>query len=202
MYKIRNVTGGVFPMDLEVGSVMLQPTGNRSMIDLDGVCSRKWIRENAQLQELIAKSCLVLVHDSESGVAIHPTYPIVRNEVKEIVLPKEPEAPKIIDFSKVSEEQDGLPIEEVFEDITFELDTDDTVIEPVEVLEEEDKVIEKTLEDTVLKEVVEEESDEELEKRVLELEAKSEKDDTTCEVCGRSFKSVRGKKVHMRTHKD
>lgn len=201
MYKIRNVTGGILPFDLEVGSVMLQSTGTRSMIDLDGVCSRKWIRECKILHELIAKICIELVHDSEVGVAKHPSYPVVRNEVKDVVVPK-PDNPTIIDFSKVSEDQDKLPIEDVFEDMSFELEEEDTVIEPVEVLAEEDKEIEKELEEVVEEEPVEEEpEDGDLEKRVLELEAKTEVDPTVCEVCGRKFKSERGKKVHMRSHK-
>ena len=206
MYKIRNVTGGILPFDLEVGSIMLQAHGNRSMIDLDGLCSRKWINENQVLHTLIAKICIQVVHDSESGIAKHPSYPIIRNEVKDVVVPK-PDKPTIIDFSKVSEDQDKLPIEDVFEDIIFELEDEDTVIDPVEVLEEEDKEVEKVLEE-VVEEVVEEvekvveEDDKELEKRVLELEAETAVDPTVCTVCGRKFKSERGKKVHMRTHKD
>ena len=117
MFKIRNVTGGVFPLDLEQGSVMLQPYGPRSIIDLDGVCSRRWIRDNGKLHELIARQCLELIHDSEAGVPQQPVKPIIRNEAKKIVAPKIKDKPKVIDFSKVSEEQDNLPIEQVVEDI-------------------------------------------------------------------------------------
>jgi len=248
MYKIRNVTGGIFPMDLEVGSVMLQSTGNRSMIDLDGVCSRKWIRNNTMLHSLIARSCLELVHDSEAGVPTQPVHQVVRNEMKVPVLRKDPDAPKIIDFSKVSEEQDTLPIEDVFEDITFELEEETPVVCDVELLDEEDREVDAELEsafkvgdfiipnsDKITQRMgavgtITEGPDEQglvhvtwhhggmedsnpaegtyyAEELALYAEEdttifEEETDSTTCEVCGRTFKSERGKKVHMRTHKD
>ena len=62
MYKVKSAFSGIFCIDLEKGSISLQPG---KAFDLDSVCSRQWIKNDPTLRRLINQGHLVVVFDSE-----------------------------------------------------------------------------------------------------------------------------------------
>jgi hypothetical protein len=109
MYKVRNGSGGVLPIQLEKGAIMLQPG---KTFDLDGVCSREFIRNDPSLQTLLNGNHLILIHDSEQGVPPQPTWDVMkRARRKPTTAPK----PVVVDFSDVPDPEKELPLEVLVE---------------------------------------------------------------------------------------
>jgi len=175
MYKVQNVSGGALPISLEKGSTILPP--NKS-IDLDGLCSRKFIKSSKELAYLLNPNlnALVLVHDSEQGVPsqtikdIRPGLPGGRPTKV-----KEKEKAIIVDFSNIGEPEQEDPIIE---------DLGEPEVEEPEVEEPED--VDKPVEF----------------EEPVEIKQEIKDGEISCTVCGKPCKGERGLKAHMRVHED
>lgn len=86
MFKIQNVCGGSLSLKLEHSCVILQ---NSNYYDLDGVCSRQWIHTDPELQLLIRKKHIRVVHDSEAHVA-KMALTVGNQKAFNVLKPKEP----------------------------------------------------------------------------------------------------------------
>ena len=207
---VKNISGNSLAISLEKGSTIL---AKGKKLDLDGLCSRKWIRENKELQHLLNPNinALALMHDSEVGVPPQPTHDARKNVPKS--KPKKKEKPVIIDFSDVGEPEQDEPIVE-----------DLSEPEPEEVK----KVVEARAEQTrspraeqtcspgnpcetgcrgCSEELVKEDTDDEMtiEEPTWDEDKKEEAlpdGMVACPVCGKLCRGERGLKAHMRAHKD
>lgn len=179
MYKIKNCSNNALPIPLEKGSTILAPGKS---LDIDGLCSRKWIRSNKELQHLLTPNvnALVLIHDSETGVRPQITKDVRRNAPKS---KKPKEKPVIVDFSDVGDvEQDEPIVEDLSEPEPEEVKVEEPVEAPVEDIDAEMVIEEPEWED---------ETKEELEDGMI-----------PCPVCGKPCKGDRGLAVHSRSHKE
>ncbi len=75
MYNIQNCSGKNVALMLERGGYVLRPS---QYLDLDKLCSRKWIINNFDLKKLFQTGTLRLVHDSTVVLAKAPTRIITR----------------------------------------------------------------------------------------------------------------------------
>ncbi len=104
MYKIQNISQGSIPLDLEVGSMILC---SGQFFDLDGVCSREWIKTNPFVNGLVAEGYIRVIHDSQEGVPGYPVGPVVPVVLPFVPVPAELASPmtpspvvvRIIDLS-------------------------------------------------------------------------------------------------------
>lgn len=178
MFKVKNGTGAALALGLEKGSTILHIGGS---LDLDGICSRRWLRLDPILQRLLSSGALVLIFDSEVSVPKPPVNDIVGSDKK--LLPprykKVVEDPIIIDFNDLEDtEEETIPDVAVLMDDPLEDDAKDDV-------EEEFSFDLEELEDTNVSEEVEKETKQHL-----------------CKKCGKVCKSLTGLVSHMRAHKD
>lgn len=65
MYKVKNGTRGTLSLKLEFSSI---PLKSGAVYDLDGVCSRKFIRNDPELRKLLLNGDLILLVDSEKNI--------------------------------------------------------------------------------------------------------------------------------------
>lgn len=131
MFKILNGTGGTLAISLERGSITLQPGKS---FDLDGICSRKWIKNNPALQYLLTAKLVVVLHDSEQGIPKSAVK--APRQVRTVPVMPVPETPPvIIDFSKVPDVDAELPIEELVKHAEVEN------VETTEVVKEEPQIV-------------------------------------------------------------
>lgn len=65
MYKVKNATKGTLCLKLEFSSI---PLKSGATYDLDGVCSRQYIRNDPELRRLILSSNLIVLVDSEKNL--------------------------------------------------------------------------------------------------------------------------------------
>ena len=173
---VKNISGGALPIPLEKGSTILSPNGK---IDLDGLCSRGWIRENKELQHLLNPNvnALGLMHDSEKGISPQITHDARKNPTKSKT--KKKEKPVIVDFSDVGEPEQDDPIVE-------DLSEPEDVVEAQEEAQEEPEDAEMTIEEPTW----------EYESEKVELVYGY----VRCPVCGKPCKGDRGLKAHSRVH--
>jgi hypothetical protein len=75
MYNIQNSSGKNVALMLERGGYVMRPG---KYLDLDTMCSRKWILANYDIKRLLQTQMLRLVHDSEQVIPAHPVKPITR----------------------------------------------------------------------------------------------------------------------------
>ena len=75
MYNIQNSSGKNVALMLERGGCVLRPG---KYLDLDTMCSRKWILANRDIKHLLQVNALRLVHDSDQTIPEQPTKPITR----------------------------------------------------------------------------------------------------------------------------
>jgi hypothetical protein len=226
MFKIQNMASGSLIVDLEAGSIILQPG---KYYDLDGVCSRKWINSNSSLRRMLAAKHIRVVHDSESFFI--PKQPIKSafpaNEVTAAISePVSDEKPVIIDLSQFEPEEDVEAVEsdddveddseEEVEDGSEEEVEDDSKDEveygseeQLEISEDTDKseVLEEKAEEVSKQEEPEEpkeESDEEKEVKcflesneaILDQLCSSLPEPFICKFCGLQFKTFTGLNKH------
>lgn len=182
---VRNISGNSLAMSLEKGSTIL---GKGKSLDIDGLCSRKWIRTNKELRQLLDPNvnALILMHDSEQGVQPQITHDARKNIPKSKA--KKKEKPVIIDFSDVGEPEQEDPI---VEDLS----------EPEEVVEEVEEVVEAPVK------TPEKETDDEM--TIEEPEWKEDEKKVipdgmvACPICGKLCKGERGLNAHTRlSHKE
>lgn len=182
MFKIRNCTGSYLALSLERGGISLKPGGS---FDLDGVCSRKWIKNDSELHSHINSGRLAVLHDSEKKLPPTPTkHPVLREKTVEEA---KKEKPKIIDLSQ--EEEDFSFMEDEEEDVVFDLED--------EIPEEEPKEEPKEPE---LEEPKEEEPEEEPEEDLVVEDLPEKEEGHVCSECGKVCKSAFGLRSHMRVH--
>jgi hypothetical protein len=75
MYNIQNSSGKNIALMLERGGCVLRPG---KYLDLDTMCSRKWILANRDIKHLLRVNALRLVHDSDQTIPEQPIKPITR----------------------------------------------------------------------------------------------------------------------------
>jgi len=106
MFKVRNGTGGSLPLQLEKGSIILNPGQS---YDVDGICSRKWIKEDPVFNYLVNTGNLTVLHDSEKVIGKHElkAHPRIRKLPKA----KKIDEPIVIDFDEepLEEEEEIKP---------------------------------------------------------------------------------------------
>lgn len=75
MYNIQNASGRNIAFMLERGGYVLRPG---KYLDLDSLCTRKWINANYDIKRLKETGAIRLVHDSEERLSSTPVKPITR----------------------------------------------------------------------------------------------------------------------------
>lgn len=97
MYKVRNCLPGTLSIDLEEGAISLQ---SGQSFDLELVCSRQWILNDAIIQNYIAKKDLQLVHDSEQKISRTPTKSVAKKITIEPVKVKQART-EVISYNEI-----------------------------------------------------------------------------------------------------
>jgi hypothetical protein len=75
MYNIQNASGRNIALMLERGGYVFRPG---KYLDLDSLCTRKWINANYDIKRLKETGAIRLVHDSEEHIPSIPVKPITR----------------------------------------------------------------------------------------------------------------------------
>lgn len=84
MFNVRNMSGRNLAIMLEKGGSIMRPNAH---LDMDKLCSRKWIASNPDFRKLLRTGHLQLVHDSYATLA-GPPIKDIRHPVQVTVAPK------------------------------------------------------------------------------------------------------------------